>query len=84
MPAERLPMRKIREVLRLRWSCGVGERPTARACQMARSTVGEYVKRARRAGLSSWEAVKMLDDVELEDLPFPGAPLACLISSGHS
>lgn len=43
---------------------------------MARSTVGEYVKRARRAGLSSWKAVETLDDVELENLLFPGAPPA--------
>ncbi|MET4195693.1 hypothetical protein ABIB85_008234, partial [Bradyrhizobium sp. JR1.5] len=26
MPAERLPMRKIREVLRLKYACGVSDR----------------------------------------------------------
>jgi hypothetical protein len=42
MPNKRLPMRKIREILRLRHVCGLGERETARSCHTARATVGNY------------------------------------------
>ncbi len=71
MPAERLPMRKIREVLRLRWSLALTERATARACKAARSTVRDYVQRARAAGLTTWEAANKLGDMELENALFP-------------
>lgn len=43
-------MRKIREVLRLRYELGLSERDTAASCRIARSTVGDYVHRARDAG----------------------------------
>ena len=42
MPAERAPMRKVREVLRLRHALGVSERQIAVTVGVSRSTVGEY------------------------------------------
>jgi transposase len=51
MPQERLTMRKIREILRLRWGLQLSERVVARSCRISHSTVGDYVKRAERAGL---------------------------------
>jgi hypothetical protein len=33
MPAERLSMRKVREVLRLKYACGTSERVIARSAQ---------------------------------------------------
>lgn len=74
MPAERLPMRKIREVLRLRWNLALNERATARACKVARSTVRLYVQRARDAGLERWKSIEALGDAELEKALFPPAP----------
>lgn len=71
MPAERLPMRKIREVLRLRWTLALNERATARACKVARSTVKLYVERAHAAGVTTWEAADALGDTELERALFP-------------
>ena len=50
MPAERLSMRKIHEVLRLHVA-GHSQPQIARSCGIGRSTVGEYLQRARRAGL---------------------------------
>ena len=45
MPAERAPMRKVREVLRLRHALGVSERQIAVAIGVSRSTVSEYLRR---------------------------------------
>src|SRR5436190_1056100 len=42
MPAERAPMRKVREVLRLRHALGVSERQIAVTVGVSRSTVGEH------------------------------------------
>lgn len=74
MPAERLAMRKIYEILRLLWVCDLSMRAVARSCRVARSTVKEYQVRARAAGLERWEDVKNLDEVTLERLLFPPPP----------
>jgi transposase len=42
-------MRKIKEVLRLRYELGLGQRAIARACSISQSTVHEYLKRAEAA-----------------------------------
>jgi len=41
MPAERAPMQKVREVLRLRHALGVSERQFSITTELSRSTVGE-------------------------------------------
>ncbi len=65
MPAERLPMRKVREVLRLKYACGVSERVIARSIGVSRSTVAEYLRRAAVTGLA-WPIPADLDDAALE------------------
>ncbi|MBL7178282.1 MAG: helix-turn-helix domain-containing protein [Desulfobacteraceae bacterium] len=45
-------MRKIKEVLRLKWIPEHSERQIAKSCNIARSTVQEYLKRAEHAGLT--------------------------------
>lgn len=70
MPRERIPMRKITEVLRLKWSAGLGHRAIARSCGVAKSTVDEYVQRATAAGLG-WPLPPELDDAALEQLLYP-------------
>ena len=67
-------MRKIYEILRLLWACNLSMRAVARSCRVARSTVNDYVVRARAAGLERWEEVKDLDQVTLERLLFPPPP----------
>ena len=62
-------MRKIREILRLRHDLKRSEWEIAHACQMGRSTVGEYLQRAREAGLT-WPLPPDLDDLQLEGLLF--------------
>jgi transposase len=45
-------MRKIKEVLRLKHEHGLSDRQIALSCGIARSTVGEYLMRARAAGIT--------------------------------
>jgi len=70
MPAPRLSMRKLREVLRLRHASGLSARAIARSCRMSSSTVLDYIARAKVANLS-WPLPVELDDIALERLLFP-------------
>lgn len=70
MANERLSMRKIREILRLRWEAGLGYRQIGRSCLVSHVTVSEYERRAKIAGLS-WPLPEGLDDGALEALLFP-------------
>jgi len=63
-------MRKIREVLRLKWQNGCRNKQIAISCDIARSTVREYIGRAQEAGLS-WPLDPELNDSVLEDMLFP-------------
>ncbi len=67
MPAKRLSMRKIRELLRLRWGEGLSQTAVARSLSIASSTVWECERRAKRAGLS-WPLPGDLDEASLESL----------------
>jgi predicted transcriptional regulator len=60
MGTERLSMRKIREVLRLR-NEGLSQRDVARACGMGAGTVSEYLSRAAQAGVA-WPVPDEVDD----------------------
>jgi transposase len=70
MSQERLTMRKIREVLRLKRECGLTNRAIARSCSISHSTVGEYLQRAEAAGLS-WPLPVDLDEDALFQFLFP-------------
>ncbi len=54
-------MRKVKDVLRLKWGKGLSERKIARTCGIARSTVAEYLRRAQTAGLA-WPLPDDLDE----------------------
>lgn len=73
MPAERVSMRKIQEVLRLTFACGLSKRQVAPIAGVSATTVREYVARAKQAGLS-WPLPEGVGDAELERLLFPPAP----------
>ena len=60
MPAQRLAMRQIKEVLRLKWAGGLSDRQIAHSLSVSRPTVAEYVRRAQAAGLS-WPLPETLD-----------------------
>ena len=65
MPAERAPMRKIREALRLKHALGLSERQIAMSVGVSRSTVAEYLRRAGVVGIT-WPVPEEIDDAELE------------------
>jgi transposase len=65
MPAERLPMRKIREVLRLKYACGASDRVISRSVGIGRTAIAEYVRRAAVIGIT-WPIPEELDDTALE------------------
>ena len=71
MPRKRLSMRKIREVLRSLWDQRRSVREVAVSCDLARSTVKEYERRALEAGLS-WP-LPDVDDGALEERLFASA-----------
>lgn len=52
MPGKRLSMRKMREILRLKYEKGRSNREISKSCGIGSSTVSGYLKRARMAGLS--------------------------------
>ncbi|NIS72360.1 MAG: IS21 family transposase [Proteobacteria bacterium] len=68
-------MRKIREVLRLKWENGFSVRQIAKSCNIAHSTVREYLLRAEKAGLS-WPLPSELDEASLENVLFPPAEVS--------
>lgn len=65
MPAKRLPMRQIRELLRLKHACQMSDRLIGEALGMGRTTVGDYLRRLALAGIG-WPVPDELDDAALE------------------
>jgi transposase len=63
-------MRKVKEILRLKFDVKLSNRRIAQSCSMAHSTVGEYIRRFRRSSLS-WPLPDDIDDSRLEQLLFP-------------
>ena len=66
-------MRKIREILRLKWDCALSNREIAKSCALGRATVAEYLRRAQAAGLT-WPLPPDLDEAQLERWLFPAPP----------
>jgi transposase len=73
VPEKRLPMRKIRDVLRLHHEVHFSERKIAQICLIGKGTVQRYLERAAALGLS-WPLPEDLDDAQLEKLIFPPPP----------
>jgi transposase len=58
-------MRKLRDVLRLKYECGLPQRAIAQACGIGLGTVTIYLQRAAAAGVT-WPLPDDLDDAALE------------------
>jgi transposase len=71
MPAERVSMRRIREVLRLKHEGGASDRQIARSLSLARSTVALTLERVAAAGLR-WPLPVTLSDRVLEGMLYAG------------
>lgn len=70
MANKRKTMRRVRQVLRLAHEAGLTQRQIAHSLTMSPTTVGEYLRRAKVAGLS-WPPPAELDDAQLEARLFP-------------
>ena len=65
MPGQRLSMRQVREVLRLKYVCGHSGHQIAAMVGVSRYTVAEYLRRAAVVGIT-WPVPEALDDTALE------------------
>ena len=65
MATTRFPIRRLRELLRLRFEAGLRHRAIAQACTVGLGTVTSYLQRAAAAGLA-WPLPETLDDAALE------------------
>ena len=72
MPASRRAMRKIVDVLRLKFETGLSHERIAAATKVSKGAVTKYVQRARDAGLG-WPLPPDMDEARLEALLFPHA-----------
>jgi transposase len=70
MPQKRVAMRKIRDILRLAWSCNQSRQAIATSCGVGKTTVTDTLCRASAAKLS-WPLPFALDDEGLESLLYP-------------
>nr|WP_279627288.1 IS21 family transposase [Trichlorobacter thiogenes] len=68
-------MRKIREILRLAWSCGQTRQSISDSCGIGNTTVTDTLYRASAAGLS-YPLPTDFDDERLERLLYPQHPRA--------
>jgi len=58
-------MRKVREILRLRFEHGLSQRQISASTGVSKGAIGEYLKRAEAAGVT-WDVARGLDDGEVE------------------
>ena len=65
-----LSMRKIEEVLRLKFAAGLSHRAIAKSCGVSTSTVSEYVTHVKAAGLS-WPLPEGMTAEQLETRLYP-------------
>ena len=69
MPKQRLSMRKIKEILRLKHQAGLSHRQIGRSCGISHATVATYLERAEEAGVS-WPLPDEWDEDQLHALLF--------------
>ena len=78
-------MRKIKEVLRLRFELRLGQRAIARACSISQSTVHEYLNRAAAAGVGwpqpeGWTKKELKKHSLESNDPSGSFPNACVLT----
>lgn len=65
MAKERVPMRKVREILRMRWELKLSVREVAKSLGVSVGVVSKVANRAHLAGLD-WASAQPLSEAELE------------------
>jgi transposase len=72
MPASRIAMRKIKEVLRLKLLCGLSHREIERALGVSLGAISHYARLAEEARLG-WAEVEPMDEASIEARLMPRA-----------
>jgi hypothetical protein len=72
MATERLPLRNIREILRLKWTWRRSHVETARSLVISAGTVASVVTRAKAVGLTSDTVEALSDDALARKTPSTG------------
>lgn len=75
MPAKRVAMHTIKEVLRLKYNAALSHRQIAAACGISKGAVAKFVALAEANGLR-WPLPESLNDAELEKRFYPCAQSA--------
>jgi len=65
MPAEAISMRKLKEILRLKYEAKLAHRKIAKSLSISPGTVSIYVQRASLMGIHSWPLSGEWDDIRL-------------------
>ena len=65
MPARRISVRRIKEILRLKFELGLDNRQIARSCNIPHSTVANYLSRAEAGGFA-WPLPPEISEADLE------------------
>lgn len=73
MPATRIPMRQITEILRLKFEAKLSNEKVARACGVSKGVVCKYLHLLAARGIT-WPLPEGTDEGQLERLLFPVTP----------
>jgi len=73
-------MRKLKDVLRLRFELGLSQRQIARSCSVGLGTVHEYLQRAEAAGVK-WPLPEGWDEQKLESALFDASQAGVRLSA---
>ena len=66
MPAKRMNLRMIKDVLRLKYEAHLSHQQIAQALRISKGVVAKYAAAAEAAGLANWERLRELDETTLE------------------
>jgi len=69
MPAKRLSMQRIKDILRLKFQAGLSQRQISKSLGVSLGAVSEHLKKAQSAGLQ-WPLPETMSDADLEQIFF--------------
>lgn len=73
MPRARTAMRKVKEVLRLRYELGMSYSRIRQSCSVSNGTLNGLLTRAEKVGLTSWKQIREMSEEALEKQLFQRA-----------
>ena len=65
MPTESISMRKLKEILRLKYQAKLSHRKIAKSLSISPSTISNYITRAKMMGIEAWPLSEEWNDTKL-------------------